>query len=109
MKAANILPKGLATVETLGCINVLSSDKTGTLTQNKMVVSSTSFLDKQYDVDETMDIISQSNPTESFNELHKTMLLCNDSAFDSSTLALLLQNERYMAMQLLWQFFASRR
>ncbi|ELR04093.1 hypothetical protein VC83_02010 [Pseudogymnoascus destructans] len=82
MKAANILPKGLATVETLGCVNVLCSDKTGTLTENKMVVSSTSFVDKQYSVEDTLDMMARPGAPETFSEFHKAALLCNDSVFD---------------------------
>jgi sodium/potassium-transporting ATPase subunit alpha len=37
MAANQVLVKNLATIETLGCISVLCSDKTGTLTQGKMV------------------------------------------------------------------------
>ena len=37
MAKRNVLVKNLATVETLGCISVLCSDKTGTLTAGKMV------------------------------------------------------------------------
>lgn len=85
MKAANILPKGLSTVETLGCINVLCSDKTVTLTENKMVVSSTSFVDRQYSVEETLDIMRRPDAPEIFSEYHKAALLCNDSVFDPLT------------------------
>ncbi|CEJ54849.1 Putative Na /K-exchanging ATPase alpha subunit [Penicillium brasilianum] len=54
MKNNNILPKGLSTVETLGCVNVICSDKTGTLTENRMSVTTTAFADQTYDVDEAL-------------------------------------------------------
>ena len=38
MKRMNILCKSLSTLETLGTINVLCTDKTGTLTENQMTV-----------------------------------------------------------------------
>jgi sodium/potassium-transporting ATPase subunit alpha len=39
MKKINVLVKNLEIMETLGCITCIASDKTGTLTQNKMTVS----------------------------------------------------------------------
>jgi len=43
MAKHNILVKNLATIETLGCMSVLCSDKTGTLTVGKMVGVLSSF------------------------------------------------------------------
>ena len=42
MKAVNILPRCLLSMEPLGCINILYSDKTGKMTTGKMTVASMS-------------------------------------------------------------------
>ena len=38
MAKHKVLVKNLTTIETLSCVNVIASDKTGTLTTNKMCV-----------------------------------------------------------------------
>lgn len=82
MKKVNVLPKGLSTVETLGCVNVLCSDKTGTLTMNKMFVRSIGFVDKESTADGTSDEIRKEDPPQAARELHEAAILCNDAEFD---------------------------
>jgi sodium/potassium-transporting ATPase subunit alpha len=54
MSKQKVLVKNLSIIETLSCVNVIASDKTGTLTQNKMFVTKVSVgLGQQLDVDES--------------------------------------------------------
>ncbi|KAI5467951.1 hypothetical protein BGZ63DRAFT_399485 [Mariannaea sp. PMI_226] len=89
MKAVNILPKGLSTVETLGCVNVICSDKTGTLTQNQMFVSSVAFVDRKFDsADEFHQQHGGAESNQSAAAMHRAALLCNDASFDPTTIHL---------------------
>ena len=58
MARQNAIIKDLKAVESLGCVSVICSDKTGTLTQNKMTVKSI-FVDGQVLEPNQLDITSQ--------------------------------------------------
>ncbi|KAL2132267.1 hypothetical protein VTI74DRAFT_4007 [Chaetomium olivicolor] len=86
MKAVNILPKGLATVETLGCVNVICSDKTGTLTKNEMRVNSVALVDHEFESPEEVykDLRAENTPKSS-STLYRAAELCNDASFDPTS------------------------
>ncbi|KAJ5825244.1 hypothetical protein N7474_002382 [Penicillium riverlandense] len=84
MKNHNILPKGLSTVETLGCVNVICSDKTGTLTENRMSVITTAFVDNIMSAEAAISNIEE-GVLKPFADLHKAAALCNDALFDATT------------------------
>ena len=74
----NAIIKKLHAVETLGCCGVICSDKTGTITQNKMTVQEVSV-----NLDIKSNNLDLTNKTE--QELLNCMLLCNDARKQSTT------------------------
>lgn len=87
MAKRQVLVKNLATVETLGCMSVLCSDKTGTLTTGKMVVQNIAFLDHHCSVKALLEKLAESSSPTDFAALkvvHQIARLCNAAKFDAA-------------------------
>ena len=78
MVKANTVVRKLNSVETLGAVSIVCSDKTGTLTQNKMTVVE-AYVDDTYFTSEEFNI-NQEN--EDIKLLAKGMSLCSNATVD---------------------------
>ena len=99
MSKINAIVKKLPAVETLGSVNIICSDKTGTLTQNKMTVVQQFVSGKSIEVSATSVNLL---PSADEKELIRSFVLCSDATYingqgtgDPTEIALVILGDKY--------------
>ncbi|KAJ4357538.1 uncharacterized protein N0V89_002114 [Didymosphaeria variabile] len=105
MRKNKILCKSLKTVETLGAVSVICSDKTGTLTKNSMLVTNIYTGGEEYTPEAARDLMAvlrSENNIASLTKKREDVMedlrllsgLCNAGEFDAATMHLPISERR---------------
>lgn len=89
MRKNKVLCKSLKTVETLGSVSVICSDKTGTLTQNLMTVTECNIGNKALAAADAEAEIQDPNHVSGsgVSQLRALSALCNGAEFDAASMS----------------------
>ncbi|KAK8125652.1 uncharacterized protein PG998_001411 [Apiospora kogelbergensis] len=101
MRKNSVLCKSLKTVETLGSVSVVCSDKTGTLTQNRMTVMDCTIGNHTVNQDTAREELNVSGTpvvtgiiTTGVDQVRAIAGLCNAAEFDAATSSFPLEERR---------------
>ncbi|KAI0596143.1 Na,H/K antiporter P-type ATPase [Biscogniauxia sp. FL1348] len=101
MRKHKVLCKSLKTVETLGSVSVICSDKTGTLTENRMTVTECTIGNHTITADDAEEEFIRSGTPEvagivttGVSQVRAIAGLCNAAEFDATTIHLPVEQRR---------------